>query len=150
MTFEDPSHCPFYLISRVTLQVTSALKKALAEAGVEAVKPAYIGVLLCLWAEDELKAVELARRSRLEPSTITGLLDRMERDGLVTRAPDPHDRRAFRIGLTDAGRRVKPSTLEVTQRVLDRYFAGIPAADLAVTLQVLQQVLTNVEGEPPP
>ena len=145
MTFEQPSECPFYLISRVTLQVTSALKKGMAAAGMDAVKPAYLGVLLCLWAEDGRKTVDLARCARLEPSSLTGLLDRMERDGLVFRAPDPRDRRALRICLTEAGQAVKFPAERVTTQVLDHVFDGIGAADLERTMDVLQQVLTNIE-----
>ena len=145
MPLPHPSQCPFYLISRVTLQVTSAIKKGLADAGVTSVRPAYLGVLLCLWAEDGGKTVELARCARLEPSTMTGLLDRMERDGLISREPDPNDRRAYRIFLTDAGREVKAPVQGITQKVLDSVFSGIGEEDLAGTMKVLQQVLVNVE-----
>lgn len=147
MTFDHPSECPFYLISRVTLQVTSALKKGMAAAGVDAVKPAYLGVLLCLWAEDGRKAVELARCARLEPSSMTGLLDRMERDGLIGRQPDPHDRRAQRIFLTAAGQAVRRPAEKATDQVLARVFAGIAADDLARAMNVLQQALINIEEE---
>ena len=61
MTLTIPGECPFYLISRVTLQVTSALKKGLAEMGLDHVKPAYLGVLLCLWQQDRRIVVDLAR-----------------------------------------------------------------------------------------
>ncbi len=69
----DPRDCPYHLVSRATLLVTSALRKELRDAGVDHVRPAYFGVLLSLWREDGLKAVELGRRAGLEPSTMTGL-----------------------------------------------------------------------------
>ena len=95
--------CPYYLISRATLVVTAALRRGMAEAGVGHVRPAYVGVLMSLWRDDGLKVGELGRRAGLEPSTMTGLLDRMERDGLLERGPDPTDRRALRILLTQKG-----------------------------------------------
>ena len=100
MNVQLPPDCPYYLISRATLAVTSHLKKGFANEGIGTIKPAYLGVLLSLWDEDGLKANELGKRAGLEPSTMTGLLDRMERDGLVKREPDPNDRRAHRIHLT--------------------------------------------------
>ncbi|MDQ7783888.1 MAG: hypothetical protein RDU20_13480 [Desulfomonilaceae bacterium] len=42
MFWNDPRACPYYLVSRVTLVVTSALKKRLAEAEDPHVKPAYL------------------------------------------------------------------------------------------------------------
>lgn len=145
MTIPHPNECPFYLISRVTLQVTSAIKKGLAEAGVTAVRPAYLGVLLCLWEADGTKTVDLARCARLEPSTMTGLIDRMTRDGLVCREPDPNDRRAYRICLTEAGKAVETPIRQVTETVLAKVFVGIGEGDLAGTMRVLQQVLINIE-----
>jgi DNA-binding MarR family transcriptional regulator len=46
----------------------------------------------------------LAEHLKCEPSNITGLVDRMEARGLVTREPDPEDRRVKRITATDLGR----------------------------------------------
>ena len=46
---------------------------------------------------------QLARRVAIEQPTMVRTIDRMERDGLVTRTPDPNDRRASRITLTDRG-----------------------------------------------
>jgi DNA-binding MarR family transcriptional regulator len=141
MFWNDPSACPYYLVSRVTLVVTSALKKRLAEAHVPQVKPAYVWSLINLWNEDGLKVVDLGRRSGLEASTMSGLLDRMERDGLVTRVPDPSDRRVLRITLTSEGKRVKKPVIEVVDRLLSEMFDGIPPEEIAQTTSLLQRVL---------
>lgn len=139
--------CPFYIISRLTLQVTSALKKGFSESGIESVRPAYLGVLFCLWHEDNRKVIDLGRCVRLEPSSMTGLIDRMERDGLVCRQPDPGDRRANRIHLTEKGRSVMAPARIVTQQTLDRVFKGIPAGELEQTMILLKKVLTNLGDE---
>jgi len=139
----DPVNCPYYLISRVTLLTTSALKKGLAAAGVEDVRPAYLGALLALWKEDGLKVVDLGRRSGLETSTMTGLIDRMERDGLVERRDDANDRRVQRINLTGKGRQAMSPVLAVVESVLVTVFEGISAEDLSKTTDVLKRVLAN-------
>ncbi|MFH1157144.1 MAG: MarR family transcriptional regulator [Pseudomonadota bacterium] len=147
MDLTSPPDCPYYLVYRVSLAVTSALKKGLADAGVGNLKPAYLGVLLALWFQDRLRAVELCKKAGLEPSSMTGLLDRMERDGLVKRTPDPDDRRAIQIHLTPEGTAaMKPANAAVTA-VLDSVFAGIPDADIETTKQVLRTVLLNCSQE---
>ena len=146
MTFTDPADCPYYLISRVTLQVASALKKGFAHAGVDGIKPAYLGVLLSLWREDGLKVIELSRRAGLEPSTMTGLLDRMERDNLAYRAADPNDRRAQRFYLTRIGRNVEKPALDVVDRVLRKVFVGISEQELSQSMDLLRRVLTNLKA----
>lgn len=139
----DVTECPYYLITRASLACTARLKEALAAAGVGNIRPAYLGVLMSLWSDDGLRAVELGRRAGLEPSTMTGLLDRMERDGLVVRTPDPEDRRAQRIQLTDAGRQAKRVVGTVVTQALDQMLAGVPERDLSRLKETLRRVLAN-------
>lgn len=143
MALIDPKNCPYYLISRVSLVITSALKKGFADADVKQVSPAYLGVLMSLWKEDCLKVIELSRRAGLEPSTMTGLLDRMERDSLVTRSPDPKDRRSQLICLTKEGKSAQTSVIKVIDLVLAHIFNTIPDNELENTKNLLRQVLDN-------
>jgi DNA-binding MarR family transcriptional regulator len=138
--------CPYYLISRVSLVVTAALKKEFASSGIDQVKPAYLGVLMSLWQQDGLKVVELGKKAGLEPSTMTGLLDRMERDELLARTPDTHDRRVLRIYLTKTGRQVRDRVLKAVDRVFAQVFAGISESDIAQTKHLLRQVLANAHA----
>ena len=143
MTLKSVKECPYYLISRVSLVVTSALKKGFADAGVEKVRPAYLCVMMSLWEEDGLKVIELGKKAGLEPSTMTGLLDRMERDGLVSRTMDPRDRRVLRIYLNETGQNVRDPVLKVIDDVLADVFAGISKEDISHTKNILRHVLTN-------
>jgi DNA-binding MarR family transcriptional regulator len=141
----DPQDCPYYLVSRSTLAVTAELKQEFALAGLEGVRPAYLGVLMSLWREDGLNVAELGRRAGVEPSTMTGLLDRMERDRLVARSADPEDRRAQRIHLTEEGGQVRDRVLEVVDRTLNRVLRGVAEEDLVRAKEVLRRVLANTE-----
>jgi DNA-binding MarR family transcriptional regulator len=147
MKLNSVKECPYYLISRVSLVVTSALKKGFAGAGVEKVRPAYLCVMMSLWEEDGLKVIELGKKAGLEPSTMTGLLDRMERDGLAGRTTDPRDRRVLRINLTETGRQLRDPVLKVVDRVITEIFAGIAEDDISQTKNLLRQVLANAHEE---
>ena len=147
MMLTSLKECPYYLISRVSLLVTAALKKEFASSGVEQVKPAYLCVLMSLWQEDGLKVIELSKKAGLEPSTMTGLLDRMERDDLVARTTDLTDRRVLRIHLTETGRHLRDPVLNVVDRVITEVFAGIPQKGIAQTKNLLRNVLANANAE---
>ena len=60
--------------------------------------------LLGVLRDREPTMIELARLLDLDKSSVTGLVDRAARRGLVTRVPSPDDRRAVTVTLTDAGR----------------------------------------------
>ncbi len=143
--FSSPSECPYYLLSRVTLQLTSILKKSLIEAGAPNVKPAYLGALMALWQENGLKSSELASRAGLEPSSITGLVDRMEKDGLVERRSDSADRRVFHIYLTETGHNVKDPVFKAVSGVLTRAFAQIEPEEIGQLKALLQKILVKTQ-----
>ncbi|MHA1569921.1 MAG: MarR family winged helix-turn-helix transcriptional regulator [Alphaproteobacteria bacterium] len=147
MKIQSPTDCPYFLVSRVSLAITAELKRELSDAGAPHVKPAYLGVLMSLWLEDGLKVIELGRRAGLEPSTMTGLLDRMERDKLVTRAVDPDDRRAQLIHLTRLGRKAKIPVLKVVNATLSKIMNGIQDKEIEQMKATLRRVLTNVGEE---
>ena len=139
-----PTECLYYLVSRATLATTAALRQELAAAGsVAGIRPSYLGVLMVLWLEDGLQASVLGRRAGLEPSSMTSVLDRMERDALIRREADAEDRRAQRIFLTDTGRRIEADVLAVVDRMLARATDGISASDLETTKATLQRMLAN-------
>jgi DNA-binding MarR family transcriptional regulator len=62
--------------------------------------------LLCLLIDGPVGMSELGRALRLEKSSLTGLVDRVQRRGLVARVPDENDRRACRIALSPEGARL--------------------------------------------
>lgn len=143
----DPKECPYYLISRAMLVMTADFKKAFDAAGVGYVRPAYLSVLWCLWKQDRVITVELGRCAGLEPSTMTGLLDRMERDGLVQRKPAPDDRRAMMIHLTDMGRKIRSTVVKMVDENLSLMFMGVAEKDILTMSDVLRVVLSNARGE---
>lgn len=53
---------------------------------------------------DRMRMNELSAALGVVPRTVTTLVDSLEKEGLVERAPDPHDRRVTRLRITDAGR----------------------------------------------
>jgi len=139
----NTTDCPYYLISRVYLAMTSALKKGFVVADVGQMKPAYIGVLLNLWNEDGLKMVELGRRAGLEPSTMTGLLDRMAKDKLIKWVAAKNDRRVQLIFLTESGKNIQEPVLESINQVMTDIFSDIPENNITISKQFLRQILAN-------
>src|SRR3954471_22881633 len=55
----------------------------------------------------DLSLSDLSDRIRAQNSTVTGIIDRMEREGLVTRARSTEDRRVVKIKLTEKGQRIR-------------------------------------------
>jgi len=75
---------------------------------------------------------------------MTRLIAGLERDGLVTRASDPDDRRSQRIAATDRGRDILVAGRTRRVAALDSLLVGVPARDratLAAAVTVIEQRL---------
>ncbi|MET7396028.1 MarR family transcriptional regulator [Dactylosporangium sp. NPDC005572] len=71
------------------------------------------------------------------PTTLTGILDRLERRGLITRAIRPGDRRSVQIELTEAGAETAAQVRAAMDKLERRALAGLPPETLAAALTVL-------------
>ncbi|MEV0260937.1 MarR family transcriptional regulator [Streptomyces sp. NPDC050617] len=74
---------------------------------------------------------ELAALLGVERASVTGLVDRAERRGLVRRAPDPGDRRASRVHLTDQGRQTEAAFRTSVARRIEGLASGLPQTERA-------------------
>ena len=107
-----------FLLAKATQRWNELLADEFARAGFAEVRPSYGSVLLPLYEEDGLRISELARRARLSKQTLTTLIRRLERAGLVERRDDPSDGRAALIFLTERSQGFKP-VAEVALQTLD-------------------------------
>jgi DNA-binding MarR family transcriptional regulator len=113
-----------FLLAKASQRWNELLREQFVARGFGDVRPAYGSILLPLFEEDALRMGELARRARLSKQTITTMVRLLERDGLVTRGPDPVDGRAALVRLTKRARAFRPVAEEglgnLEARVADR------------------------------
>ena len=102
-----------FLLAKASQRWNELLYEKFVDRGYREVRPAYGSLLLPLVEEDGLRMGELARRARLSKQTLTTMVRLLERDGLVSREPDPADGRASLIYLTDRAREFAPVADEV-------------------------------------
>lgn len=92
---------------------------------------------------------ELARRTMVAPTVITGIVDRLERQGFIRREPDPRDRRVNRLVLTEAGTQTsiaveKALAGEVAAQMVD--FSDEELTELARGLELLEALTNRLSG----
>lgn len=104
------------------------------------ITPVQMLVLYTLYKGDGISLSELGRRSYLDNSTLTGLIDRMETMGLVYRADSPEDRRAYHIFLTEKAVAMKGSVLEACGMVRTEMLKECSEEEIAVFEKVLLKI----------
>lgn len=105
------------------------------------------GVLRHLWEHEGRSQVELQSLLRLEGATITGLLQRMERAGLVHRRPDPIDKRVQRVYLTDNGRALEPIVKHLAEDINAFALAGFTTDERDFLMRLLTRALQNIASD---
>jgi len=92
---------------------------------------------------------ELGKNLDVTKGNITGLIDRMERDGLAKRKDDPRDRRVIRAVITAKGKKVLRDIQPVKNQWADRLFGTFSAKDkkdISVLLSRLMDQVTELES----
>lgn len=113
---------------------------------------ARLRVLYQLDANAGIRIGELSTCVDVAPRTMTSTIEAMERDGLVTRRPDPNDGRATIVTITDAGRRSFAEGRRVQASVIADLFASLDADQREALGEVLVrlQELATADALPAP
>jgi len=112
--------------------------------------PAGMSVLFTLARGGELTHREMADQCYVRPATLTGIVDTLERNGLVERRRDPADRRTVRLALTADGERHAGKLLDLISS--DRPLTSVdadPAKAAVIREFLLELIHTMSDGEDP-
>jgi len=120
-------------VDTVAKKLRQLQRRTISEADLT---PAQYSVLTLLWGSDGRQFNELAHACCCSPSTITGIVDTLEKKELVTRQSNPGDRRSLLVTLTEEGK-----ALEYVTPSLDRIFESCCAGIRPDELRQLSELL---------
>jgi DNA-binding MarR family transcriptional regulator len=88
-------------------------------------------------APEGLTMGELSSRLMVSNGNVTGLAEALVREGLVSRVPEPEDRRSLRLRLTAAGKRAFDAMTPVHEQWIDTMMQGLSRAEMAHLIELL-------------
>lgn len=103
-------------------------------------------VLKVLEGVGDLSLSELSERIRAQNSTVTGIIDRMEREGLVVRSRSTEDRRVVHIQLTEKGARIAREIAVEPMEVFRSALESLSAGEMRDLLKILTKIAQRVQG----
>jgi DNA-binding MarR family transcriptional regulator len=139
----DFEHNPGFLVGRLARRMSAEMDRRMRG---HAVTFAQAAVMSRLWWQDGLTQSELLEQVGLDASTLTGLLQRMTRQGLVRRKRDRADGRVLRVYLSPRGRALRPILVPEAEAVSDWFFDGFSAAERTCFVEFLHRALDNLES----
>jgi MarR family transcriptional regulator, organic hydroperoxide resistance regulator len=133
-----------FLLARTARTMKRALESRLSEHHVTASQ--YV-VLAHLNDKDGISLSQLGERLSFDNPTITGLADRMERNGLVARRRVADDRRVINVFLTAKGRKLLLAIQDIADDINEKAMAGLPKADRENFLGTLDCIWKKMNGK---
>ena len=107
--------------------------------------------LLELWQGDGLSQKQLVARLGIEQATMANTLNRMERDGLITRRKDPEDGRSQQVWLTDQARALRDPAIAAAEGVNRDLLSALTPDETGQLLALMRKVIQSepAEGDAP-
>jgi DNA-binding MarR family transcriptional regulator len=97
-------------------------------------------VLFMLAERPGASAGELADELQVAPPTVTGMTDRLHKQGLIVRGVDPSDRRLVRLSLSDEGIRLTTEVADMSKATLRQVFERMPEERLELLTDLLEEL----------
>ncbi len=109
--------------------------------------PQYL-VLLVLWEKDHQPVNDIAKRLLLETNTVTPLLQRMEKAGLIDRKRGEKDTRQRIVSLTDRAIRMREEAIDIPANLSMEIARFVPIDDLTALIPVLDKLIQGLRAKP--
>jgi MarR family transcriptional regulator for hemolysin len=133
-----------FTITATARMVRTLFEKRIIAAGL-GITPAEARALIHIAARPGIRLNRLAVSLGVEPMTACGVVDRLEQRGLVERMPDPDDRRAKNLIVTDAADALMTSVAAAAADLREDALAGLSAAERETMMSALRTVRDNLE-----
>ncbi|MEU9343827.1 MarR family transcriptional regulator [Streptomyces sp. NPDC048278] len=144
---EPPRTSIALMLRAVYNRLTTEIQAAVNTAGLDDFRPVH-GNVIPFVPEEGITVSTLAARLDLSKQAIGQVVEELERLGYVERRPDPGDRRARLLFLTDRGRAVRP-VAEAASKAVERRWAELIGPDSLESLRTtLRDLLDSLESPP--
>jgi DNA-binding MarR family transcriptional regulator len=131
-----------YLLNRAGARIATAFGEEMRPLGASL---QVWRVLAALREKEGRRMGDLSKTTSIEVSTLTRLVDKMEKDGLVERRRDAEDARAVALHVTAAGRRLTKRILPIAERYEAVALEGFTPAEAEVLRQALRRLYDNMD-----
>lgn len=138
-----PEASPAFWINRTSRALTRHFDDSLRPHGFAM---SHLPVLGALLRTPALSQTQLARVANVEQPTMAELLNRLERDGVVERKPNPEDRRGSLVSLTRKARARFPQGRAALMESEQVAMAGLSTKERALLCSLLERVMKNLEA----
>ena len=134
-----------FLVSKIKQLGDRIFERILAERGIEAFNGAQGRILYVLFQEDGVPIKTVSEKCGLAITSLTTMLERMERSGLILRKQDSVDKRKTLLFLTDKARDLENEYIAVSEKMGDIYYQVFTEEEVRAVEGYLDRIRLNLE-----
>jgi len=100
-------------------------------------------VIFALWGQDGVPIKTLCEKTSLDKSTLTGIINRLERDGYIEKKPSETDKRSTLISLTGKEQEFSMYIQKVSDEMNEIFYKGFTDEEIVMFDSMLERILNN-------
>ena len=131
------------LLSQVHQVCGRVWNKILRENDMADLEGARGRIIFALWGKDGVPIKTLCEKTSLDKSTLTGIIDRLERDGYIERKPSETDKRSTLILLTGKEQEFANHIQKVSDQINEIFYKGFTDEEITQFESMLERILMN-------
>ena len=120
-------------------------EKMLRDSGIDAFSGAQGRIVYVLWEKGELSISEICKQTSLANSTMTTMLDQMEKSGLIVRKRSKENRRQIIVSLTEKAKIYKKEYDDISDRMSEITYRGFTEKEIKLYEEMLLRIKNNLE-----
>lgn len=134
-----------FLVTKIKQLGDRIFERILAEKNIDAFNGAQGRILYVLWQEDGVPIKIISEKSGLAITSLTTMLERMEKNGLISRKTDEADKRKTLLFLTDKAKELKEAYNSVSNEMGNIYYRDFTDKEILQFEEYLNRIRVNLE-----
>ena len=133
-----------FLISKIHQLSQRIFARILKEHELDEFNPAQGRIMFVLWQKDNIPIHELVEKTQFSKSTLTSMLDNLEKAGFIKRVPSKDDRREILIALTEKDRLLQDKYIDISREMGKLYYNRFSDEEIDDFENYLERILENL------
>jgi len=133
-----------FLISKIHQLSQRIFARILKDHKLDEFNPAQGRIMFVLWQKDNIPIHELVEKTQYSKSTLTSMLDNLEKAGFIKRVPSKEDRREILIALTEKNRLLQDKYVDVSREMGKLFYNKFNEEEIDDFENYLERILENL------
>jgi len=133
-----------YALSWIRQRLFAYLESEMSKENIDDITPSYGEVLYMLQRKGTVNLSDITRMSHKDKSTITGVINQLEKNGYIIKKRDSEDKRFVYIEPTDKSKKVQPALRNISEKMNSRLFKGLSEEEKETLFKLISKISENV------